>query len=241
MEIPSPQLEHFKCLIQSLEDPRVERTRCHSLPLLVFTAIGTTLSGGNSFYGMELFCETHHDFLAHHFAMSEEPSHDTFNRLFQAIRPQSLNAFLAAFAQTLRTPKPNNTDTPAPPDIIAFDGKTTRRSHHGAIPALHTLNAWAGRNRLVIGQLATAEKSNEITAVPELMRALDITGCVVTADALNPQKDIAAQAVSQGADDLFPLKGTPPAGRVRGEGLHGGACRGAAARVRIGRKGARAP
>lgn len=218
METPTPPnessafLDEFLVRIQDFEDYRVERTKEHPLPMLMFAAIGSCLTGGESFNDMEAFAHAHQDFLRTHLGLLHPPSHDTFNRLFQMIRPECFNAFLSSFAEGLRRVAANaaaaNGDTM--PEVIAFDGKTTRRSHTGATPALHTLNVWAGRNRLIIGQLAVDAKSNEITAVPELMKTLSIKGCVVTADALNTQKDIAAQAVSQGADYLLPLKGNHP-------------------------------
>jgi len=203
-------IEKYKSDVRLLVDPRVSRTRQHPLDLLIFIAMGTFLTGGASFYEMEFFAKIHRQNLAELFGMENPPSHDTFNRLFQAIRPECFNAFLAAFAQTLRFTVGAETPSAETPDILAFDGKTARRSASADLPALHTLNVWSDRHRLVIGQFAVEAKTNEITALPQLMRTLDLKGCVVTADALNTQKDTAAQAVSQGADYLLPLKGNHP-------------------------------
>jgi predicted transposase YbfD/YdcC len=206
-------LERFLESIAVLEDPRVERTKRHSLELLIFVAKGCKLTGGDSFYDMELFAETQSEYLGKHFGMVEAPSHDTFNRLFEMLDPGCLERFLREFAQALRLQGAEGAKGEGEEeerDIIAIDGKTVRRSHKGGAPALHILNAWAGRNRLVIGQLATEAKSNEITAAPELLRTLDIKGCIVTADALITQKAIAAQIVEQGGDYLLALKGNHP-------------------------------
>ena len=204
--------QFFRC-VAVVEDPRVERGKRHSLALLVFVAKGATLTGGRTFNAMELFAETHADYLAEHFGMVGVPSHDTFNRLFQALDPGCFNGFLSDFAHTLRlegAAEAEGTGGEGGPEIIAIDGKTVRRSRKGGIPALHILNAWAGRNRLVIGQLAAEAKSNEIAAAPELLRTLDVKGCVVTADALITQKAMAAQIVGQGGHYLLALKGNHP-------------------------------
>lgn len=191
----------------------MERTKRHSLELLVFVAKGCKLTGGNSFYDMELFAESQSQYLAEHFGMAEAPSHDTFNRLFQMLDPRCFEEFLRRFAQALRQQGAREAEgggEEGEPETIALDGKTVRRSHKGGAPALHILNAWAGRNRLVIGQLATDAKSNEITAAPELLRTLEIKGCVVTADALITQKAVAAQIIEQGGHYLLALKGNHP-------------------------------
>jgi predicted transposase YbfD/YdcC len=95
-------------------------------------------------------------------------------------------------------------------DVVALDGKTHRRTGNGSGAALHMLNAWSVENRLVLGQLAVEEKSNEITAVPQLMDMLDLQGCVVTADALNCQKSVARKAVEKKADYVLAVKGNHP-------------------------------
>ena len=95
-------------------------------------------------------------------------------------------------------------------DVVAFDGKTHRRTGGSGSTALHTLNAWSVENRLVLGQLAVEEKSNEITAVPQLMDMLDLKGCVVTADALNCQKTVAQKAMEKKADYVLAVKDNHP-------------------------------
>jgi hypothetical protein len=97
-------------------------------------------------------------------------------------------------------------------EVIGVDGKTARRSHNkgAGIGPLHLVNAWATRDRLVLGQLKVDEKSNEITAVPELLRLLEIKGCIVTVDALNTQKAIANEIRERGADYVMALKENHP-------------------------------
>src|SRR5207244_7746235 len=111
------------------------------------------------------------------------PSHDTFARVFACLKPAAFQERFARWVQAVR----RATDD----EVIGVDGKTARRSHNksAGLGPLHLVSAWAARNRLVLGQIKVDEKSNEITAVPELLRLLDVTGCIVTVDALNTQKE----------------------------------------------------
>lgn len=131
------------------------------------------------------------------------PSHDTFNRFFQMLDPARFEDCFRRWTEQLRL-KPNEM---IEPEVLAVDGKTHRRTYSGAMPALHAVNVWASHNRLIMGQLAVDQKSNEITAVPQLLKDLMIKGCIVTADALNCQKDIAAIIVEREADYVLPIKG----------------------------------
>jgi predicted transposase YbfD/YdcC len=189
-------------IFRALPDPRVERTKVHSLEVIMFIALCTYLSGGDGFYDMEDYAQARQDWLREHIGMQSVPSHDTFNRVFQAISPACFGECLITLSQRLRERVSG--------DIVAFDGKTHRRTGSKGVPALHTLNAWSVENRLVLGQLAVEEKSNEITAVPQLMALLDLKGSVVTADALNCRKAVAAKAIEKKADYLLALKGNHP-------------------------------
>lgn len=189
-------------VFQELPDPRVERTKVHSIEIIMFIALCTFLTGGQSFYDMQLFAETREEWLKEKVGMISIPSHDTFNRLFQAIAPQHFGECLINLTTRLREKICG--------DIVAFDGKTHRGVSKNKENALHMLNAWSVGNRLVLGQLAVDEKSNETTAMPQLMDILDLKGCVVTADALNCQKKIAAKAVEKKADYVLALKGNHP-------------------------------
>lgn len=128
------------------------------------------------------------------------PSHDTFSRVFRALEPEQFRAcfqtFITRFSETCQ-------------GVIAIDGKVLRRSFDTASgkSALHMVSAWGCEQRLVLGQIATDAKSNEITAVPKLLEMLSLKGCVVTADALNCQREIARQIVDQGGDYALALKG----------------------------------
>lgn len=195
-------LEITLSIFRELPDPRVERTKVHSLEIIMFIAICTYLSGGDGFYDMEDYALARQEWLREHIGMQSAPSHDTFNRVFQAISPACFGECLIELSRRLREKVSG--------DIVAFDGKTHRGTASKDIAALHTLNAWSVENRLVLGQLAIEEKSNEITAVPKLMDMLDLKGSVVTADALNCQKALAAKAIEKKADYLLALKNNHP-------------------------------
>ena len=180
----------------------MERTKVHSFEVIMFIALCTYLSGGDGFYDMEDYAQARQEWLRKHIGMRDIPSHDTFNHVFQAIFPACFGECLMELSRRLREQVAG--------DIVAFDGKTHRRTASKNNPALHTLNAWSMENRLELSQLAVEEKSNEITAIPQLMDMLDLKGCVVTADALNCQKTVAAKAVEKKADYLLALKGNYP-------------------------------
>lgn len=188
--------------LEEIPDPRVDRTKVHSLPALLFIALCTFLTGGKSFYEMELFAQAHKSWLKRVAGMVSVPSHDTFNRIFQAIKPEHFAEFLARTTDHIR----QNISG----EIVAFDGKTHRSTGNGLDSALHMLNAWAVKNRLVLGQLPVQDKSNEISAMPQLMDILELKDCIITADALNCQKAIAGKAVEKKADYVLAIKGNHP-------------------------------
>ncbi|MGE9986719.1 ISAs1 family transposase, partial [Desulfovibrio sp. SGI.169] len=147
------------------------------------------LTGGRSFYEMELFAKTRRNWLKKMIHMTSIPSHDTFNRIFQSITPENFTDFLINITKRLRKEISG--------EIVAFDGKTHCGTASENITPLHMLNAWAVQNRLVLGQLAVPEKSNEITAMPQLMDILDLQDCIVTSDALTCQKNIAGKTIEK--------------------------------------------
>lgn len=195
---PATALEIFRVL----PDPRVERTKVHSLEVIMFIALCTYLSGGEGFYDMAAYAEVRKEWLREAVGMQSVPSHDTFNRVFQAISPECFGECLMELSRRLREKVSG--------DVVAFDGKTHRRTGRADSKALHTLNAWSVENRLVLGQLAVEEKSNEITAVPQLMDMLDLKGCIVTTDALNCQKTVAQKAMEKKTDYVLAVKGNHP-------------------------------
>ena len=128
-------------------------------------------------------------------------SHDTFGRVFSLISPEKFQKCFRNWVQSIVRVFDN--------EIIALDGKTLRRSHDKGVgkSAIHMVSAWASQNCLTLAQVKTDEKSNEITAIPELLKVLDIKGCIVTIDAMGCQKTIAKQIIDQEGDYGFSLKG----------------------------------
>jgi predicted transposase YbfD/YdcC len=130
------------------------------------------------------------------------PSHDTINRVFSAIDPVEFSDCFSQWANSLWVQ--------CDQEVIAIDGKRICNSHHQSNPAIHMVSAFATQNGLCLGQVATQEKSNEITAIPQLLSLLDVKGCIVTIDAMGCQKNIASKIVKQGADYILAVKGNQP-------------------------------
>lgn len=185
---------------QHLPDPRVDRTKRHRLIDILVISICTLLCGGESFNDMEDFGNAKDDWFKTFLELPNDiPSHDTFNRLFAALDPQQFLECFLRWTQSLRTAIPG--------EIVAMDGKALRRALNQGESLSYVVSAWAEDNGLVLGQLKVAEKSNEITAVPELLQVLELNGCIVTLDAMGCQKKIAAQIIQSGADYVLALKG----------------------------------
>lgn len=189
--------EHFA----TLEDPRVERTKLHPLLSIVTIALCAVICGAETWNDIEEFGKAKAEWLSSFLALPNGiPSHDTFNRVFQALAPKQLQtcflSWMRAVAEVL------------PTQVIALDGKTVRgsRDQTSAKAAIHMVSAWAATNRLVLAQVKVDAKSNEITAIPELLRALTIEGCIVTIDAMGTQRGIAKQIVDQGGNYVLALK-----------------------------------
>jgi predicted transposase YbfD/YdcC len=199
MQTQPPKLsliEHF----QSITDPRVNRTKEHDLIDLLVIAICTLICGGESFNDMEDFGHSKHDWFKTFLGLRGGiPSHDTFNRVFAALDPaEFLDAFLR-WTQSLRRAVAQ--------EIVALDGKALRRALAADQSVKYIVSAWAESNHLVLGQLKVQDKSNEITALPALLRVLELAGCIVTMDAMGCQKKIAREIVEADADYVLALKG----------------------------------
>jgi len=193
---PHSLLAHF----QALPDPRINRTKDHALIDVLVIAICTLLCGGETYNDMEDFGYAKQDWFKTFLALSNGiPSHDTFNRVLAALDPKAFLDCFQRWTQGLRQAVPQ--------EIVALDGKALRRAltQDQSIPCV--VSAWAEGNGLVLGQWKVADKSNEITAVPELLRVLELSGCIVTVDAMGCQKKIAREIRDADADYVLALKG----------------------------------
>jgi predicted transposase YbfD/YdcC len=192
-------VEHFR----TLEDPRIERTKKHLLLDILVIALCTLLTGGEGFQDMELFGKSKRAWLQTFLALPHGiPSHDTFGRVFARLHPQRFQECFLSWTQAVAQLTQGA--------LISLDGKTVKASFDRATASspLHMLSAWCSDNGgLVIGQTKTDSKSNEITAIPDLLHLLAIKGCIVTIDAMGCQTAIARQIRDQGGDYLLTLKG----------------------------------
>lgn len=185
-----------------LDDPRVVGRSGHKLIDILVIGICTVICGGDDYPSMEEFGKAKEEWFRTFLELPNGiPSHDTFWRVFSALDPEQ---FQHCFLRWM-----NAVSSTTGGEIIALDGKQLRRSHdkEDGKAAIHMVSAWATTNRLVLGQVKVDEKSNEITAIPELLRRLDINGCLITVDAMGCQVDIAELIIEQGGDYLFSLKG----------------------------------
>jgi predicted transposase YbfD/YdcC len=197
-----------------LPDPRIDRCKAHQLDEIIVIAILAVICGAEHFTEMEAFGEATEDWLKTFLKLEHSiPSHDTFARVFALLSPAAFNERFVKWMQAVRSATAD--------EVVAIDGKTMRRSADkgNGHTAIHLVSAWATRNRLTLGQIKVAEKSNEITAVPELLRLLNLKGCIVTMDALNTQKEIVHEIREQGADYLLALKDNHPHLRAEVEGI----------------------
>jgi predicted transposase YbfD/YdcC len=190
-------VEHFA----DLPDPRLERTRLHELLDVIVIATCAVICSAESWEDVAEFGRSKFDWLKRFLKLPNGiPSHDTFNRVFARLDPQALQE---CFLRWLRAVSEEIGVQP-----IAIDGKTLRRSFDraSAKSALHLVSAWATANHLTLGQVAVDEKSNEITAIPKLLELLDVSGAIVTIDAMGCQKEIAAQIRQGGGDYVLAVK-----------------------------------
>jgi predicted transposase YbfD/YdcC len=185
---------------QNINDPRINRTLHHQLPDLLVIGVCTMICGGEGFTDMETFAKAHEPWLRTFLELPGGiPSHDTFNRVFQAIDPEQ---FIECFIQWTQSLLPALGD-----EIVAVDGKALRRAHENGEKIPCVVSAWAAQSGLTLAQVKVDEKSNEITAIPKLLRMLDLSGCIVTIDAMGCQKSIAREVIDSDADYLLALKG----------------------------------
>lgn len=184
-----------------LEDPRIEKNQKHPLINVISIAILGVICGADSWVDIERYGKAKQEWLGTFLDLSNGiPSHDTFGRVFRWLDVEQFQAQFIAWTQHIGELTEGQ--------LVSLDGKKLRRSHdkQHERDGIWMVSAWAGENRMVLGQMKVDEKSNEITAIPQLLSVLDLSGCVVTVDALGTQTTIAQQIVAAGADYILPIK-----------------------------------
>ena len=193
--------------LADIPDPRIERCRAHRLIDILMIAVCGALCGADNFVAIAEFGRAKAAWLKTFLALPNGiPSHDPFRRVFARIAPWYFQDCFAAWVQSL-TPRLADQG-----EIVPLDGKTLRRSYDtgSGQAALHMVHAWAVNNRLVLGQFHCEEALEEIAIIPELLRLLDLKGCLVTTDALGCHKSTAEQVVAQQADYVLAVKANQP-------------------------------
>ena len=190
-----------------IPDPRIERCRAHRLIDILVIAVCGAICGADNWVAIAEFGRAKADWLKTFLALPNGiPSHDTFGRVFARLSPWHFQDCFTAWVQSL-TPRLADQG-----ELVPLDGKTLRRSYDSGSgqAAIHMVHAWAVNNRLVLGQFHCEEALEEITIIPELLRVLDLKGCLVTTDALGCHKSTAEQVVEQGADYVLAVKENQP-------------------------------
>lgn len=189
--------EHFS----AIEDPRIDRSKQHKLIDIITIAICAVICGAEGWTDIETYGVTKYSWFKQFLELPNGiPSHDTFARLFARLNPQQFQQCFLNWIKAI------NKVTSG--EVIAVDGKSLRHSYDSGAEqgAIHMVSAWATQNRLVLGQFKVDEKSNELTAIPELIKILELSGCIVTIDALGCQKEIVKLITEQDADYIITLK-----------------------------------
>lgn len=186
--------------LATVPDPRIERTRRHQLVDILAITLLATLRGADAYTEIAQYGRTHEAWLKSFLQLPNGiPSHDTFERVLGRLDRHAFERCFAEWASAVAVL--------ATGEVIAIDGKTARRSRDASHHPIHAVSAWATRQQLVLGQVRTEEKSNEITAIPELLKLLDIKDCTVTIDAMGCQKEITSGIRAKRVDYLLTLKG----------------------------------
>jgi predicted transposase YbfD/YdcC len=181
-----------------MPDPRQQGKVLYPLAEIVLTSLCAIICGAETYVDIEEFGDAKIDFLKQFLPFENGiPSHDTFGIVFSSIDAKIFSEKFIAWAQSLQKSLPG---------FVAIDGKTVRRSKDGDIPPIHIVSAWAGQQHLVIGQTKTQAKSNEITAIPELLAMLALQGAIVTLDAIGCQKKIVTAIQAKKADYVIAVK-----------------------------------
>lgn len=201
-------LDEIVAHFQELEDPRSTINQRHPLGSVIVIALLAVLAGAGGPTAIARWAAYKEEFLLRVLDLPNGiPGKDVFRRVLMALKPAAFQACFVNWLRSLRAEAVAETGIEQP--ILAVDGKTLRRSHDAdkGLGPLHTVSVWASEYGLSLGQTACAEKSNEITAIPELLRLVDIKGGIITIDAMGTQKAIAEQIIDGGADYVLALKG----------------------------------
>ena len=196
VKTPKSLLDH----INIIPDPRMKNKCLHKLEDVVMISICAILCGADDWNSIAGFGTSKKDWFLEFIELPNGiPSHDTFRRLFSILSPDVFRDFFSGWVRDIAG---------VVNGVVAIDGKTIRRSHDKrlGIGAIHMVSAWAADNRIVLGQVKTEEKSNEITAIPKLLKILALKGCIITIDAMGCQKAISTQIIDQGGDYLLAVK-----------------------------------
>jgi predicted transposase YbfD/YdcC len=186
---------------EGLPDPRTGNAKQHIFLEILIMAICAVICGADGWSDVELFANNKKAWLKTFLKLPKGiPSHDTFGRVFAQINPEEFQKRFIEWVQAIEKLTAGQ--------VIAIDGKNLRRSHdhEAGKAAIYMVSAWATQNQLVLGQTKVADKSNEITAIPELLQLLEITGCIVTIDAIGTQTEIAKAIIDGGGDYLLSVK-----------------------------------
>lgn len=197
-------LEQLGKRFSALDDPRVERTKLHPLLDIISIAICAVICGADDWVEIEQFGNDKRAFFDRFLSLPNGiPSHDTFGRVFARIDPQQLQSCFLEWVRDMMSASGNKLK-----GVIAIDGKTLCGSRDTASgrAAIQMVSAWARSNSIVLGQVKVDDKSNEITAIPVLLKLFDLTGCTVTIDAMGCQREIAQIITEAGADYVLSLK-----------------------------------
>ncbi len=198
--MPKKTEKSIKSFFDKMEDHR-RHNKLHKLIDVIVIAICGVVAGADTYEQIENFGKKRKRWLSKFLELPHGiPSHDTFGRIFEKMSP---NEFQNCFMQWIESVTKRTKG-----QVIAIDGKTLRRSHDKSNDkkAIHMISAWASSNQVILGQLKTEEKSNEITAIPNLLKLLDISGCIITIDAMGTQKKIAKTIVDKNGDYVLALK-----------------------------------
>ena len=202
------KLDEIVASFSTLEDPRSHINRRHPLPSILVIAVLAVLAGAGGPTAIARWAKLKEDLLTSILDLPRGvPGKDVFRRVLMVLKPEAFEACFNTWIAHLRDEATAETGVDRP--IVSIDGKTARRSHDAKedLGPLHVVTAWAGDYGLALGQEVCAEKSNEITAIPELLKKIDVRGGIVTIDAMGTQKAIAEEIIRGGADYVLALKG----------------------------------